>query len=154
MKKFLLLAIITWNAFSLMAQQTRLFSYDREKIDAIMEQINETTVPVGSMSPFIGDATALNSTGKWSFYLLGAIPGCTLPVAGTLISMMIGTTAFGQWSGIIIGGIVGLVAPPLITSMVTKDPEKTRFAVFGSLTGGAIGILGFGYFAAKIGGWI
>lgn len=130
MKTGLLTAFLMIYAIGLTAQKSQYFTYDREKVNLIMEQISESNTTASAFA-CIADTTARRPISRFGYFTIGFIPGCLGPLAGGWLSGLLGNSNVG----VIIGSTLGLVIPPLVVYTRTKNRESTTYTAFGSLVG-------------------
>lgn len=144
----LALALLLSSFGVLMAQKASLFTYDQERVSSTIEGIDESTVEKGPVSCFVQDSARAESTGMFWYYLAGFFPGCLSPQLGFWTGYIISGLE-GSKVGIIIGSIVGVLAPPVVAYLKKELPRPVKFTGLGAVTGAAPGIfLSVGYYDA------
>ncbi len=139
------LLISLWS-FGAVAQESRLFDYDREQVRSMLETINETTAgPCENcfVACFAGD-TVRGSTRKYFWTgAIGGILGCVGGVGAGYLGgevMKMGTAV--GWAGLITGTLLGFVVPQIIVASKTQDPRNSRAALLGSAAAVGVGLIG------------
>lgn len=136
MKKVLLFTIMICNIFSLMAQQAPHFTYDREKINLIMDQITESN-PAQSwcltQNPVKVNSTGLSNTGS---FFIGFGSGCIGSIGGLLLSQT--NVSFTRpFLMLIGGGLAGTAIAVLIVAGKNNGKSKTMRTAIGGVSGTA-----------------
>jgi hypothetical protein len=137
MKKVILSVVAAFVSLGAVAQMSRYFEYDRDKVSSIMETINESTVTSGGseMVAFFPDDT-ISSRKKYFWYgFLGGGLGCLAGMgSGYLLGEVLELGATAAWISIATGSLVGTIIPQAIAGHRTQNPKNSGAAVLGSIT--------------------
>ena len=137
MKKFLFVAIFFWIEFSLTAQQTPLFSYDREKVNLIMDQINESNTSENwflTQNPEKTNPGGLSNEGT---FFIGFGSGCSGSIVGSLLCNA-GLFLKRPYLMLIGGGLAGTALAVLIVSGKEKAKSTNIRAAIGGVSAIAV----------------
>jgi hypothetical protein len=114
----------------LTAQKSRLFTYDREKVDREMAMITEATVTPVSFGLMAGDSAKARVIPSQAFYLIGIGSGCLGTVAGFYIGYAVNAPYLAY-----VGGGLGILVPALVVGLRSHkevtDPTKTPEEIAG-----------------------
>ena len=127
--------------FGAQAQKSHYFTYDREKIEMIMDQISETTADFTGFASPLPDFMEERQRGAGYYFLAGSFYGCVGSGGGLFLA------ALADWVRpelavpvFITAAALGIITPAIYAGRHSKDPKMVRVAVTGSLTGMAIGL--------------
>ncbi len=115
------------------AQKSDLFSYDKEKVSSIMDQITEANTITGTSFAPKADSVLYNVVSDAGLVFIGIASGFAGIAGGFLIGLKL--VPSGSAVTALIGGVLGIVVPALITDSRSQHSGRTRNVVFGSCIG-------------------
>ncbi|MFO7617662.1 MAG: hypothetical protein R6V75_10470 [Bacteroidales bacterium] len=140
MKTLTLAAIFLLAASALMqAQTSRLFHYDQDQVNSLMDQVDEMSCPSNTFPLYTIGAGPADGRGRT--FLSGMIGGCL----GSVGSLYAGALADWMWGKALIpvavtGTVLGVLWPTLHTHFTTHDRKQTQTAALGGVAGVVAGL--------------
>lgn len=144
MKKFFAFCLVLSISCGLMGQKAALFTYDHDRVNTVMEQINESDKATGCGLTLIADTLMGSATSNAGYFVIGWVPACAVSMGGCFTGLLIES---GSYAGLVVGSILGLIVPVLAVSIKTRDAANVGNTFFGSIVGVAPGIIS--YFAVQ-----
>lgn len=143
MKGLILWIILICLTGELAAQKSSFFSYDRERVNLVMDQINETGTTAGSWLSSSPDYIPGKEVTGFGYFLTG----CTLEGLGVFAGILFGLIVYyglpalgwnSAWPGAVAGGIVGSAVPLAVVGFTARNPKKVFITGAGSVVGAAV----------------
>lgn len=134
MRKTFLPVLLIFCVVGLKAQKSDLFTYDRDRVGTIMEQINKTTATPGEFNILIPDTSQTQSKINPRFFFIGMASACLVVPLPIILLLNIESTA-STTLAVLTTITLGMVVPTGIVGLKTHDLRKTSLTFIGSLTG-------------------